>query len=234
MRQRLLVPLLLVLLVTVALSRPVVAAPGDSSLTYRLLRTETEMARKGQIYLVADLAKKQIEVRFSGLPLTVIPIEKVRAWGPFPEAGLHILKEKDKLPEREKIRIPPPEGTPAPAAPTSTAKAEEEKPAAPKAPEIQAYEVSDMPTHYDLFFEGGAHLYIDSPSEEKDWKSNLRRKYDREWWFVTRSWTSLWNYRRNSSYTELLLVMQPRDAQRLYWVLAQGGAFFILPPAATP
>lgn len=232
MRHLILLPILLLTLCAPALA---VAPVTQQQLNYRLLRTELDMARKGHIYLVADLANKRIEVRSSGIVLATLPLINYRVWGPMPEPGLHILKEKDKLPERDKIQIPPAEGLPA-AKPAKAGKADdkkgEEPPAAPKAPEVMAYEVSDMPTHYDLYFEGGAHLNIASIEDGNDWKTNLRRKYDKEWWFVSRALTSFWNNRRNSPYTELLLTMQPRDAQRLYWALPQGGAFFILPPAA--
>lgn len=214
-----------------ALLAPVLAQADQLTTENTLLRAEYDLSRKGQIYLVLDLQGKKFEIRASGMTVATIPIQEIRPWGPLPEPGLHLVADKDRVPEREKIRIPPPGGEepaakPAPA-PTP---ADPVAPPAVKKFDVQATEVTDMPANYSLWLEGGGLIAIRSLETGSDWKTKLRQRFDKPIWLVSRAFNANVNHFRKKRYTELLLIMTPHDAQRLYWALPLGAA--ILMPAA--
>lgn len=193
-----------------------------------LLRAEYDLARKGQVYLMLNLANKNIEIRASGIIMATIPIQEIRPWGPLPEPGLHIVAEKDRVPEREKIKIPPPGGeepaaqplpTPAPTDPTA--------PPAVKKFEVQATEVTDMPANYSLWLEGGGLVTVKSLEPPTDWKSKLRTRFEKPLWKISHALESGLRHYHKQTYTELMLIMTPLDAQRLYWALPLGSAILI-------
>lgn len=206
------------------------AAQDPLQLENTLLRAEYEMARKGQIYLVLNLEAKEFAVRASGITLATIPIQEIRVWGPLPEPGLHLVTEKDRVPPREKIQIPPAGSSGEPVKPPAAeaGKTQPEKPAEKKF-DLQATEVTDMPTSYSLWLEGGGLIAIKSLPVASDWKSKLALSFEKTWWKVSRALNSNLNHYRKKTYTELLLIMTPHDAQRLYWTLPLGTA--ILMPA---
>lgn len=227
------ITLFLLIMVTVVL--PVthsVAATDLERLTTEnsLLRAEIDLARKGQVYLTLNPARRQMEIRAGGLVMTTIPVEEIRPWGPYPEGGLHIIADKDRVPEREKIKIPPPGGE------------EESKPAAPAVPpdpnakpgerkiEIQATEVTDMPGNYSLWLEGGGVIAVRSYGNAKTWQEKLQQKYEKPLWNLDHAWKAVRAARENKPFTELTLVMKPAEAQRLYWALPIGTALLL--PAA--
>lgn len=209
-------------------------APAASALDDRLnientmLRAEYDLARKGQVYLNLSLPKKEFEIRSSGMTIATIAIQEIRPWGPTPSPGLHLISDKDRVPEREKIQIPPPgveENTAKPApAPIDPA-------AAPvvKKFDIQATEVTDMPTSYTLWLEGGGVLVIKSFLETKNWKEKLAHRFEKQLWSISHALRSVQHHWKKQPYTELTLVLTPQDAQRLYWALPVGSALLIPP-----
>lgn len=199
-----------------------------------LLRAEYELARKGQIYLYLNLERRQYEVRSSGLVMTVIPIVELRSWGPLPEPGLHLVADKDRVPEREKIVIPPLGGeepaakpAPAPASPDPNAKPAERK------FDVQATEVTDMPTNYTLWLEGGGVIVVKSFGDARDWSTRLLQRFEKPLWKIGHALQASRNAFRNKPYTELYLIMKPLDAQRLYWALPIGAAILLPPRSGT-
>lgn len=226
--------LLLLLLVTSILGSGAPSAHAlDDSLTIAntLLQAEYDLARKKQIYLYLNLEQKQFEIRSSGMTVTTIAIMEVRPWGTLPEAGLHLIADKDRVPEREKIKIPPPGGEEVATKPTAPAAPVD--PAAPpvvKKFEVQATEVTDMPTSYSLWLEGGGLLSIRSFPEETGWREKIAQRFEKPRWKISRALQSVLHHYKDESFTELTLILTPLDAQRLYWALPVGSALLI--PAA--
>ena len=215
------------------LAAPARALDDNLTIESTLLRAEYDLARKGQVYLYLDLANKQFEIRASGMTITTIAIGEIRPWGPLPEPGLHLIADKDRVPEREKIKIPPPGGeevTTKPAVPTP--------PVDPTAPpvvkkfDVQATEVTDMPSSYSLWLEGGGVLVIRSFPEATDWKGKLTQRFEKPLWKITHALQAVSSHYKKKEFTELMLILSPLDAQRLYWALPVGSALLI--PAAQP
>jgi hypothetical protein len=213
------------------------AAPAralDDNLTVEntLLRAEYDLARKKQVYLYLDLAKKQFDIRASGMTIANIAIREIRSWGPRPEPGLHLIADKDRVPERDKIQIPPggEEVATKPAVPPPPV-----DPAAPpvvKKFEVQATEVTDMPSNYSLLLEGGGVLVIKSFPTASGWKGKMAQLFEKPLWKMTRALRSTLQHFKKQPFAELLLILSHEDAQRLYWALPVGSALLI--PAAQP
>ena len=207
----------------------------DNNLTVQntLLRAEYDLARKGQVYLYLDLAKKQFDIRASGMTVATIAIREIRPWGPLPAPGLHLIADKDRVPEREKIQIPPPGGEE-----TTTKPAVPPPPIDPAAPpvvkkfDVHATEVTDMPSNYSLILEGGGVLVIKSFPTATDWKGKMAQRFEKPLWKISRALQSTLHHYKQEPFTELLLILSSEDAQRLYWALPVGSALLI--PAAQP
>lgn len=224
--------LLLLLLVGSSLGGTFPAfALADLTVKNTLLQAEYDLSRKKQIYLYLNLEKSQFDIRSSGMTVSTIAIKEIRTWGPLPEPGLHMIADKDRVPEREKIQIPPPEGEEAAAKPAA--------PVDPTAPpvvkkfEVHATEVTDMPTNYSLILEGGGVVVIRSlPAEDDGKKRTIAQRFEKPLWKVSRALHSALQHYKQEPFTELLLILSPQDAQRLYWALPVGSALLI--PAAQP
>jgi hypothetical protein len=223
--------LLLLISLLGGLAAPACAQDDNLTIQNILLRAEYELARKRQVYLYLDLAKKQFDIRASGMTVATIAIREIRPWGPLPEPGLHLIADKDRVPEREKIQIPPPGGEEA-----ATKPAVPPPPVDPAAPpvikkfEVQATEVTDMPSNYSLILEGGGILVIKSFPETTGWKGQMAQRFEKTLWKISRALRSTLRHYQNKPFTELLLILSPEDAQRLYWALPVGSALLI--PAA--
>jgi hypothetical protein len=225
--------LLLLTSLHAGLAAPACALDDNLAIENTLLRAEYELARKKQVYLYLDLAKKQFDIRASGMTIANIAIKEIRPWGPFPEPGLHLIVDKDRVPEREKIKIPPPGG-------------EEEvtKPVVPPPPvdpaappvakkfDVQATEVTDMPSNYSLILEGGGVLVISSFPAASGWKGKMAQRFEKPLWKISHALQSTLQHYKKKPFTELMLILSPEDAQRLYWALPVGSALLI--PAAQP
>ena len=227
--------ILLLLLSTLlgGLAAPARALDDNLTIQNTLLRAEYDLARKGQVYLYLDLARKQFDIRSSGMTIANIAIAEIRPWGPLPDPGLHLIADKDRIPEREKIKIPPPGGeevTTKPAEPLSPV-----DPAAPpvvKKFDVQATEVTDMPNNYSLLLEGGGVLVIKSFPTATDWKGKMVQRFEKPLWKITHALQANLSHYQKKNFTELMLILSPEDAQRLYWALPVGSALLI--PAAQP
>ena len=215
------------------LAAPARALDDNLTIENTLLRAEYDLASKKQVYLYLDLGKKQFEIRASGMTIATIAIAEIRPWGPLPEPGLHLIADKDRVPEREKIKIPPPGGEEVVAKPTVPPPPVD--PAAPpvvKKFEVQATEVSDMPSNYSLILEGGGVLVIKSFPAATDWKGKMTQRFEKPLWKITHALKANLSHYKKQPFTELLLILSPHDAQRLYWALPVGSALLI--PAAQP
>lgn len=225
--------LLLLTSLLAGLAAPARALDDNLTIENTLLRAEYDLARKGQVYLYLDLAKKQFDIRASGMTIAAIAIKEIRPWGALPEPGLHLIADKDRVPEREKIKIPPPggeESAPKPVTPPTPV-----DPAAPpvvKKFDVQATEVTDMPSSYSLMLEGGGVLVIKSFPEAADWRGKLAQRFEKPLWKITHALQADLSHYKKKNFTELMLILSPLDAQRLYWALPVGSALLI--PAAQP
>lgn len=225
--------LLLLTSLLVGLAVPAQALDDKLIVENTLLRAEYDLARKKEVYLFLNLAKKQFDIRASGMTISSIGIIEIRPWGPLPEPGLHLIADKDRVPDRDKIQIPPPGGEEVATKPVEpTAPVDPTAPPVVKKFEVQATEVSDMPSNYSLRLEGGGLLVIKSFPAASNRKGLLAQRFEKMLWKFSHALKAPFQHYKKQPFTELLLILSPEDAQRLYWALPVGSALLI--PAAQP
>jgi hypothetical protein len=87
----------------------------------------------------------------------------------------------------------------------------------PKAPVVQALEIADMPTEYQLQLDDGTLLTVRSRLEESTLWSRVRQRAARLGWIFTRPLISVWKHWHGTPYNEMLLTLPEREARMLYW-----------------
>lgn len=216
--------LLLTIFLTLLLWVPVASADELAELaqTNRLLQAEYELAKSQKLYFIFDLQASQILYKVSGVTVAKLPILALRSWGR-PADGIAytlIKRTARKEPEREKIAIPDgkeeekPNPAPVPPKPGDP----------PKAPEVQALEITDMPTEYTLQLDDGTLLTVRSTlSETATFKEKFQNNVDKYSWFITRPLISISHHRQGTEYNEMLLTLPEREARMLYWSFQEGG-----------
>lgn len=195
---------------------------AEQAQTNRLLQAEYELAKSQKLYFVFDLQASEILVKVSGVTAAKLPILALRSWGRPADGIAYTLAKRTaaKEPEREQIAIPDgkEEETPKPASAPP-------KPGdPPKAPEVQALEISDMPAEYVLQLDDGTLLTVRSTlPDNADFKQKWRYYYDKYSWYITRPLISISHHRQGTEYNEMLLTLPEREARMLYWSFQEGG-----------
>jgi hypothetical protein len=189
--------------------------------TNRLLQAEYELAKSQKLYFVFDLPASRVLFRASGVTLVDVPILELRNWGRPADGLTYTLAKRTagKEPSREKIAIPDGKEEEKPVAPKPPPKPGEP----PKAPDLQALEIGDMPTEYVLQLNDGTLLTVRSPlPEQAGFKEKLRAFINRNSWFITRPLLSIFHHRQGTTYNEMLLTLPEREARMLYWSFQEG------------
>jgi len=216
----------LVLLLFCSLLCPAIASADDLEaleITNRRLRAEYELATKSQVYFVFDLTAKKVQFKASGMAVAELPVQALSFWGPVGGDKVRTLAAKHsfRTPEREVLKIPPPE---------QNAKTEPEPKAEVKADskkfELAALELSDMPTSFQLRFDDGLRISV-KPAPE-GFFHRIWRAIGNGFWHISRPLISVWNYLHKQTYSEILLTMPPKDAQLLYWSLTDGSSCLLI------
>lgn len=198
--------------------------------TNRLLQAEFELAKSQKLYFIFDLQAAEILYRVSGVTVARLPILSLRSWGRPADGIAYSLEKRSarKEPEREQIAIPDGKEEETPAPPPKPLKPGE----APKAPELQALEIADMPTEYTLQLNDGTLLTVRATlADGASFKEKIRYYYDKYSWFVTRPLISISRHRQGSSYNEMLLTLPEREARMLYWSFQEGGRCLVRWPS---
>ncbi len=194
---------------------PTLAAEPDPRVLqakHALLRAEYELARQTLVYFHFDLEGRRVLFKSRGLPLTELPMVEVRRWGPRSAVQVRTLVARTSggEPERPRVRAP--------------AVGEAEK---PRTLEIQALELQDMPTAFTAVLDDGTRLHLRPAAQS--WIDLLPAALDGATWYLSRPLISVWNFLRRKPYTEVRIVLQPRDVQRLYWSFVEEGRCLVGP-----
>lgn len=190
------------------------------------LRAEYELAAKQQLYFVFDLPAKKVQFKASGISVAELPVQALTIWG---QVG-----NKDKLrtvaakhsyftPKRDMVKIEQPEQS---AEPEAKPKTEDEPKAEPKKFELEALELSDMPSSFQVRFDDGLLLSV-KPAQE-GFFPQVWGAIAKGFWYLSRPLISVWNFLHKKTYTEILLTMPSKDAQLIYWSLADGSSCLLI------
>ncbi len=168
-----------------------------------LWRSEYQLARISQIYLIFDLSEKRISIKIRGAVLKELPIASVSQWGmQFQTKGrLLMSKSANRKPERQEVR---------------PAQKDQETP-----PEVPALQVEHMPSRYRLDFDEGIRVDVRPQSEGilpalGNFFSSLKT------YLFARPLRAIWKGLHGENFTEIVIYLQEKDAKALYWAFQEG------------
>jgi hypothetical protein len=176
-----------------------------------VLSAEYALAQKPKMYYLVDLEAGKITFRSRGMTLKEIPIVGKGLWGAPLTISQRTVVQKDALAQAARPEIKP----------------GEEKTAAQLDESI--LELSDMPSTYRLSLSGDVNVLVMPVAQGARERLRLRARVWR--WWVTRALVTLQERRERRETTALLLVLDPQDAQSLYWTFAEGLEGIVVPPA---
>jgi hypothetical protein len=171
-----------------------------------LLKAEVQLAKLPKIYVIFDLAAKNIAIKARGILLKELPVESYSRWGtPVPPRSLRLLSKTALVkPERKEI-IPKAEGT------------EDTEDIS----EPVALQLEDMPLRYELILDQGIQISV-KPRSTGVISTLFNLVASLKSYLMTRPLRTLWNALRGKSFTEIVLVMDENDARSLYWSFQEG------------
>jgi len=192
------------------------------------LAEELSLAKNPQYYFVLNLKEKKIELRARGMVLKSWAARDIRYTGPAVPLKVTTLAQKTALKPPKRLLINPAENQ---AQESSTAKPQEkkeekagqEKTAAASGSgssdnfEVQALEITDMPTSYELIMDNGLQVSIRTKGKEKS-----RQQRELISWYVLRPIKNLLSSKKEIKPKMIIYFEKERDAQGLYWAFIDG------------
>lgn len=175
------------------------------------LETELSAAKSSNLYFIFDIGERKIDLKAKGLLLRTWKIEAIHLWGdPVLLNPVSVVKKSAIFaPKREEIK------------PGESGKEEKF--------EIEALELSDMPSSYTIILEKNIYIYIRSKS--KGLTSLLKNFGHALRWYFYPPLKTIWSSTKRNSYTAFDLLMENKDECRsFYWTLVENSQFIILPP----
>jgi len=169
----------------------------------RLLKSEVQLARTPNIYILFDLVEKKVQIKAKGVALREFPVEKFNLAGTPIQPKPFILQNKSALLKPKRIKIKP------------------KKIGEDALSDIPAFEVKDMPVRYRFDFEDGIHIYV-RPKPEGGISTLLDLLSSLKSYGITMPVGTLWNALQQKTYTELSLYLSAEDARLLYWGMPEG------------
>ncbi len=168
-----------------------------------LLKSEHQLAKTPQVYVLFDLVEKKIFIKARGTVLKELSIDSLRIWGASIQVKPLTLLKKDALIEPGRKEIKP-------------AKEGEETTS-----ELEALQVGDMPARYRLSLDGNIWLYV-RPKAEGTLSTVLNILSSLKSYLIIKPLGTLWHALRGESFTEIVLYLSENDARSLYWALQEG------------
>jgi len=168
-----------------------------------LLKSEHQLAKTPQVYVLFDLVEKKIFIKARGTVLKELPIDSLGIWGASIQVKPLALLKKDALIEPERKEIKP-------------AKEGEETTS-----ELQALQVGDMPARYRLSLDGNIWLYV-RPRAEGTLSTLLNILSSLKSYLIIKPLGTLWYVLRGGSFTEIVVYVSENDARSLYWTFQEG------------
>jgi hypothetical protein len=168
-----------------------------------LLKSENQLAKTPQIYVLFDLVEKKIFIKARGTVLKDLSIDSLGIWGASIQVKSMTLLKKDALIEPERKEIKP-------------AKEGEETTS-----ELQALQVGDMPARYRLNLDGTIWLYV-RPKAEGTLSTVLNVLSSLKSYLIIRPMGTVWHALRGERFTEIVIYLGENDARSLYWAFQEG------------
>lgn len=191
-----------------------VAADEIQDLRYEneVLESELALAQKAQVYFIFNLKDKKIYLKTRGATKKELPIDQIKGWNLPLSARPHPLLKKSSLfrPRREEIDP------------------KQKETAATDKFEIDALELDDMPSRFNLILDDG--LVVTIRSKPVGILSYLESGASSLGLYVSRPLFTLWGHLSKRPYSSLYVSMDKIDAQSLYWSFYEGSQSIIYNP----
>ena len=168
-----------------------------------LLKSEHQLAKTPQIYVLFNLIEKKIFIKARGTALKELTVDSYKVWGASIQVKPMTLVNKDALIEPERKEIKP-------------AKEGEEPSSEP-----QALQVGDMPARYRLSLNDGVWLYV-RPKAEGTMSTVLNVLSSLKSYLIIKPIGTLWHALHGKSFTEIVIYLNENDARSLYWAFQEG------------
>ena len=173
-----------------------------------LLKSEHQLAKTPQVYVLFDLVEKKIFIKARGTVLKEVPIDSLGIWGASVKVEPLTLRKKNALIEPERKEIKP------------TKEGEE------TTSELQALQIGDMPARYRLSLDGTVWLYV-RPKAEGTMSTLLNILSSLKSYLIIKPLGTLWHALRGESFTEIVIYLSENDARSLYWAFQEGSGCMI-------
>jgi len=194
----------------------------------KFLEKELSLAKNPKYYFVLNLREKKIELRARGMVLKSWTARDIRYSGPAVPLEITTLEQKTALKPPKRLLINPAENQ---KQEDATAKPGEKKDGQAKQDksgaasgsgtsdnfEVQALEITDMPTFYELIMDNGLQISVRSLGKEK---SKLRREMIS--WYLIRPVKNFLSRKKEIKPRMIIYFEKERDAQGIYWAFIDG------------
>lgn len=167
----------------------------------KVIEEEIKLSRKPDIYFVFDIQENKIYIKSRGINLKEINIQKSGYWGSPVAVSIFKVKNKSTLikPERETIR------------PGSNSNKDSF--------ELDALELTDMPSRFKIVFESGVTFFI-RPLPE-GFISTIGNAFYESSKFFTRPVSMILKALKGAPLTTFYIVLNENDARAIYWSLSE-------------
>jgi hypothetical protein len=186
----------------------------------QFLQSELALAGKPQFYMVFDLEAKKVLLKARGRVFREWTVRGLSFWGTgVPPAALTLVR-KSALFTPQRVTLNP--------LPAEQAAALADSAAGTPAPgtfDIEALELSDMPTAYALLLSHGVRLTVSPVSQ--GFVAGLARLGHTLWWNASLPVRALWWKVRGEPFVAVEMVLEKDDARALYWAFPEGSQALI-------
>lgn len=178
----------------------------------RFLQSELPLAQKANVYFIFNLKDKKVYMKTRGVTLRELSIVKVKAWNLRIPVKPQVLLKRSTLfkPRREDI------------------KPQEKETGSSDKFEIDALELDDMPSRFNLVLDNG--VVITVRPTPRGVLSHLENMGNSLFWHLSRPLLTVWGFLGKKPYSSLYLSMEKTDAQSLYWSFSEGSQCIIYNP----
>ncbi|MBM2838126.1 MAG: hypothetical protein HW415_751 [Deltaproteobacteria bacterium] len=184
----------------------------DLSIENELLESELALSQKAKVYFIFNLKDKKVSMRTRGATLKELPIVKVKAWNlRIPVKPQALLKRSTLFePRREDI------------------KPQEKETGSSDKFEIDALELDDMPSRFNLILADGVVITVrPTPRGVLSYLENMGYSL---FWHISRPLLTAWDFLGKKPYSSIYISMEKMDAQSLYWSFYEGSQCIIYNP----
>lgn len=183
----------------------------DLKVENELLESELVLAQKAELYFIFNMKDKKVYLKTRGAARKEMPIERAKAWNLNAASKPQALLKKSALFKPKRDEIDP----------------KENASDSPKI-EIDALELEDMPSRFKLVLENGLVIKVRPTS------SGLMSYPEKLWswltWHISSPLLTVWHSFGKTPYSSLIIYIDKKDAQSLYWSFYEGTRCIIFNP----